>query len=89
MDCKHRIINTGLYTALQYIQVQLFVYFNKSMNKYCIVKKSKNNSSYKNTKELCMARPFKGGRLQRISFKSCICSNHFKEGDINQGKNQG
>ena len=33
-----------------------------------------------------MARPFKVGRLQRMSFKSCICSNHFKEGDISQGK---
>ena len=33
-----------------------------------------------------MARPFKVWRLQRISFKSCIFLNHFKEGDISQGK---
>ena len=33
-----------------------------------------------------MARPFEVWRLQSISFKSCICSNHFKEGDITQGK---
>ena len=35
--------------------------------------------------KLCMARPFKVGRLQSISQK-LHCSNHFKEGDISQGK---
>ena len=42
MDCKHRIVCCAVYS------VQLFVYFNKSMTKYCIVKKCKNNSSCKN-----------------------------------------
>ena len=61
---------------LQYIQVQLFVYFNERMIKYCIVKKCINNSScknvsffFQNTKKLCMARPFKVGKLQSISLK--------------------
>ena len=30
-----------------------------------------------------MARPFKVGRVYRSSY---ICLNHFKEGDISQGK---
>ena len=65
------------------------------MTKYYIVKKCENNSSckkvsFQNTKKLCTARPFQVGRLQRISFKSCICSYHIKEGDISQGgKNAG
>ena len=59
MDCKHRIVYCST--------VQLFVYVNKSITKYCIVKKCTNNSScknvnyFQNTKTLCMARPFKVG----------------------------
>ena len=53
---------------LQYIPVQLFVYVNKSMTKFCIVKKCTNNSCnmlffFLNIKTLCMARPFKVGNL--------------------------
>jgi len=59
MDCKHR----KLYTAV-YIQVQLFVYFNKSMTKYCIVKKFKNqkNATFKCVL-LFIFNPIKAGDL--------------------------
>ena len=82
MDCKHRIV-------LQYIPAQLFVYVNKSMTKYCIVKNAQailfvKMWVFQNIKTRCMARPFKFGRLHHICLKFYL-SNHFKE-DVSQRK---
>ena len=85
MDCKHRIV------ILQYIQVQMFVYFNTSMSKHCIVKNCQNNSSWKNVSFFKILKKCAWLYLLRLGDSrvypsSCICSNHFKEGDISQGK---
>ena len=61
------------------------------MSKYCIVKKCKNKSSCKNVSffkipKNCAWRDLLRLGDSRVYPRSCICSNHFKEGDITHGK---
>ena len=79
MDCKHSISYCSTFKFRC-----LFISIQACLN-IASWKSAKKCEFFQNTEKLCKARPFKVGRLQSISQK-LHCSNHFKEGDISQGK---
>ena len=77
--------------VLKFIPVQLFVYVDKNMTKFCIVKKCANNSSCKNVSFFKIPKHCAWLDLFRLGDStmypsSCICSNHLKKEILVRGK---